>query len=149
MGVTFQGESRAQCPSTVRPVFPMLVFQQGKQENHTQITFSAVLGTPPHRHSRTKRFPLEELWGGCLVSWVPKWESTDKRRFHSLEPYTKPYSDTPWKWARATWGCSNALTLTLLQKYRSANGSGIVIQNGGVYTTFQPRGGHAFAKASR
>ena len=48
----------------------MLVFQLSKQQNRTRTTFSTVLGTPPNR-TRTKKFPLEELWGGCFVSWVP------------------------------------------------------------------------------
>ena len=48
------------CPSTVRLVFPMLVFQLSKQQNRTRTTFSTVLGTPPNR-TRTKTFPLEEL----------------------------------------------------------------------------------------
>ena len=46
---------------------------------HCPSTSSAVLGTPPNR-TRTRRFPLEELGGGCLVSWVPSWH------FYSLEP---------------------------------------------------------------
>ena len=33
-----------------------------------------INGTPPNR-TRTKEFPLWELRGGCLASWVPKWES--------------------------------------------------------------------------
>ena len=48
------------CPSTVRPVFPVLVFQQSKQQNRTRTTSSTVLGAPPNR-TRTKKFPLEEL----------------------------------------------------------------------------------------
>ena len=84
------------CPSTVRPVFPMLVFQLSKRQNRTRTTFSTVLGTPPSC-TWTKRFPLEELCGGCIVSWVLKWESTKNRHFRSLELYTKPYSDTSWK----------------------------------------------------
>ena len=58
-----------------------------------------VLGQPPPRppsRARTKRLPLEELWGGCLVSWVPKWETTENWQFHSLEPYMKPCLDTSW-----------------------------------------------------
>ena len=73
-------------PRAVRPVLPMLVFQLSKQQNRTRTTSSAGLGTSPNR-TRTKRFPLEELWGGCLLSWVPKWESTDNQHFHSLEAY--------------------------------------------------------------
>ena len=38
------------------------------------------------------------------------------------------------------------LTLILLQKYRDTNGSRIVIQIGGVYTTFCQKGGHTFQK---
>ena len=38
-----------QCPSTVRPVFPMLVFQLSKQQDRTRTTSSTVLGTPPSR----------------------------------------------------------------------------------------------------
>ena len=40
-------------PGTVRPVFPVLVFQLSKQQNRIQTTSSAVLGTPPNR-TRTK-----------------------------------------------------------------------------------------------
>ena len=49
-----------QCPSTVRPVFPVLVFQLGKQSNRTPTTSSTVLETLPNR-TRTKKFSLEEL----------------------------------------------------------------------------------------
>ena len=66
------------CPSTVRPVFPMLVFQRSKQQNRTRTTSSTVLGTPPN----------------CFLSWVLNWESPDYWDFHNLERYTKPYSDT-------------------------------------------------------
>ena len=48
------------CPSTVRLVFPVLVFQLSKQQNRTRTTSSTVLETPPNR-TRTKKFPLEEL----------------------------------------------------------------------------------------
>ena len=78
---------------TVRPVFPVLVFQQSKQQNRTWTTSSTVLGTPPNR-TRTNKFSLEELRGGCFVGWVPKWESTENWHFHGLEPYAKLYSDT-------------------------------------------------------
>ena len=81
------------CPSTVRPVFPVLVSQLGKQQNRTRTSSSTVLGTPPNR-TRTKKFPLEEHRGGCFVSWVLNSESTENWDFHRLEPYTKPYSDT-------------------------------------------------------
>ena len=53
------------CPSTVRPVFPMLVFQLSKQQNRTRTTSSTVLGTPPNR-TLTKKFPLEGLRGRLL-----------------------------------------------------------------------------------
>ena len=82
-----------QCPSTVRPVFPVLVFQLSKQQNSTRTTSSIALGTPPNR-TRTRKLRLEEHRGGCLVSWVPKWEFTETWHFRSLEPYTKPCSDT-------------------------------------------------------
>ena len=48
------------CPSTVRLVFPILVFQLSKQQNRTRTTSSTVLGTPPNR-TQTKKFPFEEL----------------------------------------------------------------------------------------
>ena len=83
------------CPSTVRCVSPVLVFQLGKQQNRTRTNSSTVLVAPPNR-TRTKRFPLEELWGSCFLSWVLNWESTENWDFHRLEPYTKPYSDTSW-----------------------------------------------------
>ena len=57
--------SIGRCPSTVRPVFPLLVVQLSKQQNRTRTTSSTVLETPPNR-TRTKKFPLEELWGGLL-----------------------------------------------------------------------------------
>ena len=84
--------------STIRPVFPVLVFQLSKQQNRTRATSSTVLGIPPNR-TRTKTFPLEVLWGGCFVRWVLKWESTENWDFHRLEPYPKPYSDTSWHWS--------------------------------------------------
>ena len=56
------------CPSTVWPVFPVLVFQLSKQPNRTATTSSTALGTPPNR-TRTKRFPSEEL-----VGWVPNYQ---------------------------------------------------------------------------
>ena len=43
------------CPSTVRPVFPVLVFQLSKQQNRTRTTPSTVVETPPNR-TRTKKF---------------------------------------------------------------------------------------------
>ena len=61
------GAMPGRCPSTVPPVFPVLVFQLSKQQNRTRTTFTTVLGTPPSR-TRTKKFPLEELWGGCFVT---------------------------------------------------------------------------------
>ena len=48
------------CPSAVRPVFPVLVFQLSKQQNRTRTTSSTVLGSPPNR-TRTKNLALEEL----------------------------------------------------------------------------------------
>ena len=52
------------------------------------------------------------------------------------------------RWAREKIGSlvllgvfQRPLTLILLQKYRDANGSRIVIQSGGVYTTFCQEGG--------
>ena len=48
------------CPSTVRLVFPVLVFQLSKQQNRTRTTSSTVLKTSPNR-TRTKKVPLEEL----------------------------------------------------------------------------------------
>ena len=45
-----------QCPSTVRSVFPMLVFQPSEQRNHTQTTPSTVLRTTPN-HARTITSP--------------------------------------------------------------------------------------------
>ena len=45
------------CPGTVRPVFPVLVFQLSKQQNRTRATSSTVLGTPPNR-TRTEKLPL-------------------------------------------------------------------------------------------
>ena len=46
-------------------MFPLLVFQLSKQQNRTRTTPSTVLETPPNR-TRTKKFPLEELWGGLF-----------------------------------------------------------------------------------
>ena len=47
--------------STVRPVFPVVVFQPTyKQQNRTQTDSSTVFGTPPDR-TQTKRSPLEKL----------------------------------------------------------------------------------------
>ena len=74
------------CLSTVRPVFPVLVFQLSKQQNRT------VLQTPPNR-TQTKKLPLNTFEAGCFLSWVLNWESTENRHFHNLELYTKPYSD--------------------------------------------------------
>ena len=79
------------CPSAARPVLPMLVFELSKQQNRTRTTSSTVLVTPPNR-TRTKNFPLEELSGGCFLSWLLNWESTESWDFHRLEPYTKPYT---------------------------------------------------------
>ena len=38
------GNQVGQCPSTVRPVFPVVVFQLSKQQNRTRTTPSTVLG---------------------------------------------------------------------------------------------------------
>ena len=61
--------SIGRCLSTVRPVFPVLVFQLSKQQNRTRTTSSTVRGTPPNR-TRTKKFPLKKLRDGCFVGWV-------------------------------------------------------------------------------
>ena len=45
------------CPTTVRPVFAVVVFQPSKQQNRTWTTSSTLLGTPPNS-TRTKRIPL-------------------------------------------------------------------------------------------
>ena len=45
------------CPSTVQPVFPVLVFQLSKQQKRTRTTFSTVLGTPSEAYS-DKEIPL-------------------------------------------------------------------------------------------
>ena len=82
------------CPSTVRSVFPVLVFQLSKQQNHARTPSSTVLRNPPNR-ARTNKFP-EQPGGRCFVGWVVNWESTENWDFHRLEPYTKPYSDTSW-----------------------------------------------------
>ena len=50
-----------QCPSTVRSVFPMLVFQLSKQQNRTRTTSSTVLGTPPNR-TRTIKIPFRNYY---------------------------------------------------------------------------------------
>ena len=55
--------------STVRPMFPVLVFQLSKQQNRTRTTSSTILGTPPNR-TRTKKFHLEELRGSCFFCRV-------------------------------------------------------------------------------
>ena len=72
---------------------PVLVFQQCKQQNRALTTSSTILETPPNR-TRTKKFLLEELQGGCFVSWALNWKSTENWDFHRLEPYMKPYPDT-------------------------------------------------------
>ena len=56
---TSADKKRLFCPGTVRPVFPVLVFQLSEQQNRTRTTFPTVLGTPPNR-TRTKTFPLEK-----------------------------------------------------------------------------------------
>ena len=64
----FEGHATlGRCPSTVRPVFPVLVFQLSKQQNRTRTTSSTVLGTPPNR-TRTKKLPLKDLRGRLLSS---------------------------------------------------------------------------------
>ena len=47
------------CPSTVRPVLPVLVFQLSKEIEPTRTTSSTKLGSPPNS-TQTKQFPLEE-----------------------------------------------------------------------------------------
>ena len=63
----FAGAFLGRCPSTVRPVFPVLVFQLSKQQNRTRTTSSTVLGTPPNR-TRTKKSSLKDLRGRLLSS---------------------------------------------------------------------------------
>ena len=55
----------------------------------------------------------------------------------------------PWPPRRPKRPFAPSPTLILLQKYRDTNGSRIVIQIGGVYTTFCQEGGHTFAKVWR
>ena len=50
------------CPSAVRPVFPVLVFQLSKQQTRIRTTSSSILATPPNC-IRTKRFFLNLLIG--------------------------------------------------------------------------------------
>ena len=65
------------CPSTVRPVFPVLVFQLGKQQNHTRTTSSTLLGQPPNR-TQTKLKSLKRalrqllFWLGSQLGNPPK-----------------------------------------------------------------------------
>ena len=49
-------------------------------------TSSTVLGTPPnHAHAQTKRLTLEKLVEGCLLSWIPKRESTENWHFLTFD----------------------------------------------------------------
>ena len=65
------------CPSTVRAVFPMLVFQLSNR---------TVLGQPPQSYSEPlepysdKEVPIKEALR------VPKSESAENRHFHHLDP---------------------------------------------------------------
>ena len=78
------------------PCFPCWSFNWvSNSQNRTRTTSSTVLRTPPNR-TRTKKFPLEELSGGCFLRWVLNWESTENWDLHRLERYPKPYSDTSW-----------------------------------------------------
>ena len=81
------------CPSTLRPVFPVSVFQLSKQQNRTQTTSSTVLGTLRTVLGQGNS-PKKSFEAVAFVSWALNWESTGNWDFHSLEPYTKPYSDT-------------------------------------------------------
>ena len=47
LGLFYRPPKIGRCPSTVRPVFPVLVFQLSKQQNHTQTTSTV------HRTLRT------------------------------------------------------------------------------------------------
>ena len=74
----------------------MLVFQLSKQQNLYSDNLLNRTRNPSENRTQTKKFPLEELGGGCFLSWVLNWESTENWDFHRLEPYTNPYSDTSW-----------------------------------------------------
>ena len=90
------------CPSTVRPVFPVLVFQLSKQQNRTRTTSSTVLGTPPNR-TRWQRIPLRRALRrfaflvGFSTENPPKigtftaWNRTRNRTRTPSEPFS-PFS---------------------------------------------------------
>ena len=91
------------CPSTVRPVFPMLVSQLSKQQNRTRTTSSTVLETPPNR-TRTKKNPLRKALRrfaflvGLSAGNAPKigtftaWNRTRNRTRTPPEALLKRYS---------------------------------------------------------
>ena len=91
-----------------------------------------------YRHNYTQiplgmTAPLYCSSRGAVQLWV--WSSLIS--FQDFEGPAKVF--WPWMPAQTTfeWGVSQAaLTLILLQKYRDTNGRRIVIQIGGVYTTF-------------
>ena len=58
LGRPWKSAGLGRCPSTVRPVFPVLVFQLSKQQNRTRTTSLIVLGTPPNRTRTDKEIPL-------------------------------------------------------------------------------------------
>ena len=76
INVIFCDAHLGRCPSTVRPVFPMLVFQRSKQQNRTRTTSSSVLGTPPNRtrtkHSSKRSFEAVALLVGLSIENPPK-----------------------------------------------------------------------------
>ena len=74
-------------------VFPVLVFQQSKQQNRTRTTPLNRTRNPSEPYS-DKETPLRRALRrfaflvGFSTGNPPKWD------FHRSEPYTKPYSDT-------------------------------------------------------
>ena len=78
-------------------------FPPSKQQNRTRTTSSTVLGTPPNL-TRTQKFPLEELSGGCCAGC--NWESTEIGTFTA---WNRTRNRTP---PEVRWGAPNLLNST-------------------------------------
>ena len=64
-----------------------------KKQNRARTTSSTVLGASP----------LQELWGGCLLNWAPKWESTEKSALSQLGTVHETVLGPLLKYIRLSW----------------------------------------------
>ena len=97
--------------------------------------FSQTFRHPRDIPAKKCGFPgFRRTYGMCHI---PNFLAPDPSRGRPPHPTRKYLDQNIWVWVRFSLGVfQRSLTLILLKKYRDANGRRIVIQIGGVYSTF-------------